>query len=119
MTDWKMTVEKKPENADTSSKAFIARYDTCSNTKLQFLHAVSPISHSFGVHSATFRAETTSNDNDVNGDQQQQQQTESTSSSSEAADATLTQSSTFCDVDVCLVAPPRDDVVLVRAVCRH
>jgi len=76
---------------------------------------MSHISRSLGIiHSGTFLAETTSDDNRINGDhhhhQQQQQQTESTSSSSEAADVTSTQSSTFCDV--CLVAR-RHDVVLV------
>ena len=76
---WKMTDRKMTEEqTSTERHACIARYDACSNTKLQFLHAVSPISHSLGVNSATFRAETTSDDNGVNGDQQQQ--TESTPS---------------------------------------
>jgi len=56
---------------------------------------------------------TTGDDNGVNGDQQQQQ-TESKSSSSEAADATSTQSATFCDV--CLVTS-RDGVVLDSRLC--
>ena len=71
---------------------------------------MSSISHVLGIHSVTLLAETTSDDNDVNGDEHQQQ-TESTTSSTElAADATSTQSATLCDV--CLVAP-RDDVVLL------
>jgi len=105
MTDWKMTREKKPAER-TRIKACIAGYDSCSYTKLQFLRAMS---HNLDIHSATFLVETISDDNGG-----QQQQTESVPSSTEAADATSTQSSTFCDV--CLVAPC-NDVVLVP--CRH
>jgi len=103
--------EQNPQN-DTLIKSCVAHYDACSYTKLQFLREISHCR--LDIHSATFLAETTSDENGVNGDHQQQQQTESTASSSEAADATSTQSATFCDV---YLVAPRHDVVLASAVC--